>query len=1302
MSEILQMRGRCACSASRLRRLLAKVQAQGIPVARLSARYWHFAEVTAALNDEETVRLRQLLEYGPRDSESGDVEGAHCLVVPRLGTVSPWSSKATAIAHRCGLAKVARLERGIVYHYATQKGASLSDAQRAALYDALHDRMVETVLEDRSEAARLFEHHSPKPLATVPLLERGRAALEEVNTALGLALVDDEIDYLVERFQALGRNPTDVELTMFAQANSEHCRHKIFNAQWTIDGAPQSQSLFGMIRATHNAHPQGTVVAYSDNAAIMEGAVAARFYPDATRRYQAQEALTHTLMKAETHNHPTAIAPYPGAATGSGGEIRDESATGIGGKPKAGLVGLSVSHLRLPGLPQPWETPLEKPERIVSPLTIMIEGPLGAAAFNNEFGRPNIVGYFRTFEGHWGGRYYGYHKPIMIAGGFGTIDARHTKKKPLPPGTLLIQLGGPAFLIGLGGGAASSMASGENQSELDFDSVQRDNAEIQCCAQGVIDRCWQMGDANPILSIHDVGAGGVSNAFPELIHDAGAGGVIELRALPNEEPGMSPRELWSNEAQERYVLAIAPENLPRFEALCQRERCPFAVVGTTTDDGHLKVTDAHFGNTPVDVPLDLILGKPPRMHRNVTREKRTHQALALEKVDLKDALTRVLQFPAVADKSFLITIGDRSVGGLIARDPMVGPWQVPVADCGVTLADFRHTHGEAVAMGEKTPLATINAPASGRMAVAEALTNLAAASVTDWRRVKLSANWMAAAGQSGEDAALYDTVQAVSELCVKLGVSIPVGKDSMSMRTAWKADDGSARNVIAPVSLIVSAFAQVDDARRTLTPQLQLDDGETQLLWLDIARGQRRLGGSALAQVYGQVGHETPDLDDAETLLAFLQLIRTLNQQDKLLAYHDIGDGGVLVTLLEMAFAAHAGLELHFSDDAPLFNTCFAEELGAVVQVKAADVAAVTQAAEKAGIAVTAVGVPRAGGSANITVHYGKNRGKNQVLDEPRVALQALWSSTSLAFQALRDNPACADATRQALLDADDPGMQARATFDKNKDIAAPFIASGVRPKIAVLREQGVNGQVEMAAAFDAAGFDAFDVHMSDILEGRTRLRDFKMIAACGGFSYGDVLGGGGGWAKSILFNTRAFDEFSAFFARDDVLAIGVCNGCQMMSQLRGMIPGAAHWPAFVRNLSEQFEARLSMVEITETPSVLFRGMTGSRLPVVVAHGEGYTEYVDAAQQARAQAFVAMRHVDHYGQTTERYPFNPNGSPGGATAFTSEDGRFTIMMPHPERVFRAAQMSWRPRAWLHEGDGASPWLRMFRNARVCL
>ncbi|MDR0770972.1 MAG: phosphoribosylformylglycinamidine synthase [Burkholderiales bacterium] len=1306
MSGILQIRGRNAWSMSRLRRMLAKTRAQGVPVTQLSARYWHFAEVMAALNDEEMTRLRQLLEYGPQDegkaAEADGIEGrsdaCRCLVVPRLGTVSPWSSKATDIAHRCGLEKVARLERGVVYHCVAE--TPLDSAQRAALYGVLHDRMVETVLADLDEAARLFERHAPKPLTSVPLLGRGRAALEEVNAALGLALAEDEIDYLAERFRVLGRDPTDVELTMFAQANSEHCRHKIFNAQWTIDGVPQSPSLFAMIRETHRAHPQGTVVAYSDNSAIMEGAPAARFYPDTTQRYRAHETLTHTLMKVETHNHPTAIAPYPGAATGSGGEIRDESATGIGGKSKAGLAGFSVSHLRLPELPQPWETPLEKPERIVSPLTIMIDGPLGAAAFNNEFGRPSIVGYFRTFEGRWGGKHYGYHKPIMIAGGLGAISAAHTKKKPLPLGTLLIQLGGPAFLIGLGGGAASSMASGENRSELDFDSVQRDNAEIQRRAQEVIDRCWQLGDANPILSIHDVGAGGVSNAFPELIHDAGAGGVIELRALPNEEPGMSPRELWSNEAQERYALAIAPEALPRFEALCHRERCPFAVVGTTTGDGRLKVTDAHFGNTPVDVPLDLILGKPPRMQRDVTREKQTHETSALEGIALKEALERVLQFPAVADKSFLITIGDRSVGGLIARDPLVGPWQVPVADCGVTLADFRHVHGEAMAMGEKTPLAVINAPASGRMAVAEALTNLAAADVADWRRVKLSANWMAAAGQPGEDAALYDTVQAVSELCVKLGVSIPVGKDSMSMRTAWTESDGTARNIIAPVSLIVTAFAQVEDARWTLTPQLQLGDdktgGETQLLWLDPARGRRRLGGSALAQVYGKIGHETPDVDDAETLSAFLQLIRTLNRQGKLLAYHDIGDGGVLVALLEMAFAAHAGLALHFSGDVPLLDTCFAEELGAVVQVKAAEVAAVTQAAEKAGIAVTAVGVLRADGGANIVVHHGKNK----VLDEPRVALQALWSSTSLTIQALRDHPMCADQTRQALLDGDDPGMQMRVTFDKNEDITAPFIGRGVRPKIAILRGQGVNGQVEMAAAFDAAGFEAFDVHISDVLEGRATLRDFKMIAACGGFSYGDVLGGGGGWAKTILFNGRSFDEFSAFFARDDVLALGVCNGCQMMSQLRGMIPGASHWPAFVRNLSEQFEARLSLVEIAETPSVLFRGMAGSRLPVVVAHGEGYTEYADAAQHARAQTLAAMRFVDHRGQPTERYPFNPNGSPDGATAFTSENGRFTIMMPHPERVFRAVQMSWRPREWAHEGDGMSPWLRMFRNARV--
>jgi phosphoribosylformylglycinamidine synthase len=1272
-------------------RVSDRLQSRGVSLARLAARYWHFAELDAKLNPIEERHLWQLLEYGSQDREEQETNWTgQFIIVPRLGTVSPWSSKATDIAHQCGLTMVRRIERGVVYQYATGDGKSLPSKQLQIVQAELHDRMVESVLNGFDEIECIFAHETPKPMVTIPLLEKGRAALEAANSSLGLALADDEIDYLEARYRELRRDPTDVELTMFAQANSEHCRHKIFNAQWIIDGEPQTQSLFAMIRATHQAHPQGTVVAYSDNSAIMEGREAARFYPDAGCHYAIHHCLTHTLMKVETHNHPTAIAPFPGAATGSGGEIRDEGATGTGGKPKAGLVGFSVSHLRIPQLPQPWEDALAKPERIVSPLTIMVDAPLGASAFNNEFGRPCIIGYFRTLETQIDNIDYGYHKPIMIAGGMGMIDATQVKKKPLPEGTLLIQIGGPGFLIGLGGGAASSMASGENRADLDFDSVQRGNPEIQRRAQEVIDRCWQLGDDNPILSIHDVGAGGISNALPELIHDAGAGGLIELRAVPSEEPGMTPRELWSNESQERYVLAITPENLPTFRALCERERCPFNIIGKATSDGHLKIEDSYFDNAPVDVPLDLILGKPPRMLRNVARQSKTVQTLQLTDIMVRDALTRVLQFPAVADKTFLITIGDRTVGGLVARDPMVGPWQVPVADCAVTLADFQNHHGEAMAIGEKTPLAMIDAPASGRMAVAEALTNLAAADVSDWSKVKLSANWMAAAGQGGEDAALYSTVKEVSKICIDLGISIPVGKDSMSMRTAWRDKHGKANNIIAPVSLIVTAFSQVNDARKSLTPELIFDVGETHLLWLDIANGQRRLGGSALTQVYRQVGNEAPNLDDPQRLLSFLKLIDRC--RDKILAYHDISDGGILITLLEMAFAAHAGLDILLPNDetSSPFDICFAEELGTVIQVRANDIESIRVAAEQIGFPSTAIhdiGFPMQGGVARIRVRFGDDI----LIDEKRVDLQVLWSSTSLAMQTLRDHPICAEHTADALRDENDPGLHANITFEHT----APLIVTGVKPKIAILREQGVNSQIEMAAAFHKAGFDSFDVHMSDLSAGRFFLRDFQMLAICGGFSYGDVLGAGGGWAKSILFNDRLLEQFSAFFARNDILVLGVCNGCQMMSQLRGIIPGAAYFPNFVRNASEQFEARLSLVEIVDSPSLLLQGMAGSRLPIVVSHGEGRIEFTDDAQQDAAQKHIAMRYVDHYGRATERYPYNPNGSQEGATALTSQDGRFTIMMPHPERTFRATQMSWCPKEWQDE----TPWMRLFHNAR---
>jgi phosphoribosylformylglycinamidine synthase len=1295
MSDILSLAGRPALSSFRLAKLLQSLAAarSAHRVAAINATFAHFVEVSRPLGADERATLERLLTYGPEASAATAAANATFLVVPRPGTLSPWSSKATDIARNCGLAAVTRIERGVVYDIATRDGTPLTDADRAALLPLLHDRMIESVFTDMADAAKLFAHFPPRPLTSIALLAEGRAALERANVALGLALAPDEIDYLDTRFRALGRDPTDVELMMFAQANSEHCRHKIFNAQYIVDGVAQPHSLFGMIRETHKAHPQGTVVAYADNSAVMEGATVSRFYPREDGRYGARRESTHTLMKVETHNHPTAIAPFPGAATGSGGEIRDEGATGIGGKPKAGLVGFTVSNLRIPALTQAWEADYGKPDRIASALSIMLDGPIGAAAFNNEFGRPNLAGYFRTFEQQVAGEVRGYHKPIMIAGGLGNIRAEHTHKHPLSAGALLIQLGGPGLLIGMGGGAASSMATGTNTADLDFDSVQRGNAEIERRAQEVIDRCWQLGERNPILSLHDVGAGGLSNALPELVHGGGVGGTFDLRAVPSEEPGMSPREIWCNEAQERYVLAIKPESLAEFEAMCERERCPFAVVGHANAEGTLVVADPQFGNKPVDVPLDVILGKTPKMVRDVTHLARTLPSLDLAGITVKAAAYRVLQFPAVADKTFLVTIGDRTVGGLCSRDPMVGPWQVPVADVAVTLMDFEGYAGEAMAMGERTPLALIDAPASGRMAVGEAITNLAAAGIRELGEVKLSANWMAPAGHPGEDAALYDTVRAVAiDTCVAIGLSIPVGKDSMSMRTTW-TDAGVAKAVTAPVSLIVSAFAPVPDARRTLTPLLRFDRGDTALLHIDLAAGQRRLGASALAQVYGQLGNEAPDLDDPQSLAAFFALVQRLHADGTLLAYHDIGDGGLFATLAEMAFASRCGLDISL-DAAPAnaLAALFAEELGTVVQVQDGAIAMVVNAACAVGLRATRVGTPTHAGRIVVAC------GGATVLDESRVELHRAWSATTHALQRLRDNPVAADQEYARILDAEDPGLAPHLTFDAAQDIAAPYIATGARPRVAILREQGVNGHVEMAAAFDRAGFDAYDVHMSDIAAGRHALTAFKGIVAGGGFSYGDVLGAGEGWAKSILFNAKVRDQFAAFFARDDAFALGVCNGCQMMSNLREMIPGTAHWPHFVRNASEQFEARLVLVEVVTSPSLFFSGMEGSRLPVATAHGEGYTEFHDAAQLAAAQSLVAMRFIDHRGKATESYPYNCNGSPQGITGLTTADGRVTILMPHPERVHRTAQMSWHPEGW---GD-ASPWMRMFRNARAWL
>ncbi|HTK01250.1 MAG TPA: phosphoribosylformylglycinamidine synthase [Bordetella sp.] len=1342
MSIVQYLPGSSVLSTFRRERLLAQLKQAGLPVADISARYEHFVLCDTALSAQDQQRLAELLDYG--DPYDGD-EPAKALVlrvIPRLGTISPWASKATDIAHNCGFDGVRRIERGVRYVLTPERGLlgakSFDDAMLARAADCLHDRMVETVVDAQFNGQALFAPLEGRPMRTVAVLARGRAALEEANTTLGLALSDDEIEYLADAFARLERDPTDVELMMFAQANSEHCRHKIFNAQWVINGQPQDKTLFGMIRATHAAQPGGTVVAYSDNAAVMEGGQAQRFHAGVAGAsadaltYKRREALVHTLMKVETHNHPTAIAPFPGASTGAGGEIRDEGATGRGSKPKAGLTGFTVSHLRFDDAPQPWESDHHgRPDRIASPLSIMIDGPIGGAAFNNEFGRPNLLGYFRTFEQTAGGTRWGYHKPIMIAGGLGSIDAGLTHKEKIPAHALLIQLGGPGLRIGMGGGAASSMGVGSNSADLDFDSVQRGNPEIERRAQEVIDRCWQQGDRNPILAIHDVGAGGLSNAFPELVNDAGRGAVFDLKRVPVEESGMSPAEIWSNESQERYVLAIMPDDLARFDEIARRERCPYAVVGVATEERQLRVVQGEglpgvdpLGQAagpvrPVDVPIDVILGKAPRMTRDVQRLPGVSEPLDLAGIDLTEAAYRVLRHPTVANKTFLITIGDRNVGGLSARDQMVGPWQVPVADCAVTLADYEGFRGEAMAMGERTPIAMINAPASGRMAVAEALTNLAAADVRQVEHIKLSANWMAACGIAGQDAALYDTVSAVSELCQTVGLSIPVGKDSLSMRTSW-SQDGEQRQVVSPVSLIVTAFAPVADARASLTPRLRTDMGDTVLILIDLGRGLHRMGGSILTQAYNQVGTEAPDIDVPQDLRAFFITIRTLAEAGTLLAYHDRSDGGLFATLCEMAFAGHTGVSVNLDmltfdansadwgdfkirpeqvavqREELTLKALFSEEAGAVIQVHASQRDAVMQVLRGAGLSKFAHVIGGLNGADEVEFF----RDGRKIWGQPRAELASAWSETSYRIMARRDNPACAQAELDVWQDKDDPGFSPIVPFDPQEDVAAPYIATGKRPRVAILREQGCNSQVEMAWAFDTAGFEAVDVHMTDLLNGRVDLRTVNGMVAVGGFSYGDVLGAGEGWARTIRFNSQLADQFAAFFGRQDTFGLGVCNGAQMFAALASMIPGAQAWPRFTRNLSEKYEARLAMVEIADSPSIFFAGMAGTRTPVAVAHGEGYANF--ARQGDPGKVIAAARFVDNRGTHTERYPFNPNGSAGGLTSVTTPDGRFTAIMPHPERVTRNVMMSWAPEKWGDRDSGGtfSPWMRAFRNARV--
>lgn len=1298
---VFELNGARALSDFRAARLLAALQRVSSNIEAVSGRFVHFVHTSRELTEAEKTRLGSLLDYGDAAEDvRGDVT---FMVVPRLGTISPWASKATDIVKNCGIEGVMRVERGTVF--SLQTSASLTDDEKAAAAATLHDRMTESVVAEDFPAEQLFVELEGRPMATVALVEEGRPALERANVDMGLALSEDEIDYLTDAFTKIGRNPTDVELMMFAQANSEHCRHKIFNARWTIDGADREETLFGMIRQTHKMAPQGTITAYADNAAIFEGAEVTRLYPrpgsgnEFGRVFERADEMTHTVFKVETHNHPTAISPFPGASTGSGGEIRDEGATGRGARPKAGLCGFTTSNLNLPELPQGFENDTDTvtgeksdakygaPARIATPLSIMTDGPLGGAAFNNEFGRPNILGYFRTFEANVGGTRYGYHKPIMLAGGIGNIRDDQTKKDVPPAGSLLIVLGGPGMRIGLGGGAASSMTTGSNSEALDFDSVQRGNPEMERRAQEVIDRCWSMGEENPIIAIHDVGAGGLSNAMPELADLSGKGATFDLSKVPVEESGMSPLEIWCNESQERYVIALDPTKIDIFRAFCERERCPFAVLGTITEEAELKLTRPN-DTSAVDMPMEVLLGKAPRMHRDVKHADKALKPFTAEGLDVAKAVTDVLRHPTVASKSFLITIGDRSVGGLVYRDQMVGPWQVPVADCGVTTLGFETNRGEAMAMGERTPVAVIDAAAASRMAVGEALTNITSADVK-LPEVKLSCNWMAACGTEGEDAKLFDAVKAASDFCCALGISVPVGKDSLSMRTAWD-DQGEKKSVTSPVSLIVSAAAPVGDVALTVTPELR--DIPSVMVLADLGCGRARMGGSILAQVAQRFGDTAPDCEDPAMLARFMGAVRTLAAEGAIVAYHDRADGGLASTAAEMMFASRLGMTLDLTSltkDADLFAALFNEELGALMQVPADKVDRVVEVMREAGLTSICHFVGEVTNDDTLTIKANDT----EVAKLARVDLQKAWTEVSWQIARGRDNPACADSEFARIERAEDKGLFAKTTFNVDEDIVAPMINTGARPKLAVLREQGVNSQTEMAAAFTRAGFDAYDVHMTDLLTGRADLAEFVGLACAGGFSYGDVLGAGGGWAKTILHNDRMIEMFRTFFNREDTFGLGICNGCQMMSRLRDLIPGANHWPDFVRNNSEQFEARLVNVEILESPSIFFQDMAGSVMPIVNSHGEGRVQFLRPEDATLVK--MAARYVDPTGAATEVYPYNPNGSKGGLTSVTTDDGRFTIMMPHPERSHRAQQLSWHPAEW----TDASGWMRMFRNAR---
>ncbi|WP_341765010.1 phosphoribosylformylglycinamidine synthase [Candidatus Providencia siddallii] len=1281
-----------ALSDFRINNLLSIFIKKNIHIKNIYTKYIYFIDLLSPLTSNEKNKLNELLKYDFNLKKQKIIEKL-IIVVPRLGTISSWSSKATNIAYNCNLLKINRIERGIAYYI---KATSLSSSELNYIKIILHNKMTENIFTSFEEIKLMFKKHKPLPMKTINVINNGRVELENINKKIRLGYSEDEITYLLNVFLKLQRNPTDVELYSFAQINSEHCRHKIFNANWIINKKKQTKSLFDMIKNTFKNTPDHVLSAYKDNAAIIKGYLVDRFFPKQNKSYCYHKINTHTVIKVETHNHPTAIAPWQGAATGSGGEIRDEGSTGRGAKPKVGFVGFSVSNLHIPDFKQPWEEFFGKPKHIASALDILINGSLGSATFNNEFGRPTLLGYFRTYEENVNiynkKELKGYHKPIMLAGGIGNICHKHIKKEKIPIGTKIIVIGGSSMNIGVGGGTASSSISSELNKDLDFKSVQRENAEMERRCQEVINKCWQLNENNPILFIHDVGAGGLSNAIFELVNESGYGGYFELRKIPNDEPQMTPLELWCNESQERYILAIKQKQLTLFESICLRERTPFSIIGKIIKQPNFILNDSYFKNKPINLPVKTFLNNTPKTLKNVKTFNKNLQKLNKTIINLEDAIKRILRFPAVAEKTFLITIGDRSITGMVSRDQMVGPWQIPISNCAVTTTSFNDYYGESISIGEKAPISLINFSSSANMAVGEALTNLSCSYVKDLKHIKLSANWMVATNHKGEDAGLYEAVKSITTLCSKLNLAIIVGKDSLSMKTCWKKNN--KKNIMtSPLSVVISAFGRVEDVRLTVTPELTKNYNNI-LLLIDLGKNNNALGGTALAQVYRQLGDRSADIRDVNLLINFFKVIQKLIFKQKILAYHDRSDGGLFVTLIEMAFAGHCGVNININslnDD--ILSVLFNEELGVVIQIRNEDKKYVEKCIFNAGLS----NYTHYLGTATYNDEIIINKNNKIIYKNSRTILRKWWGETTWQIQRIRDNCICADQEYKSKQDKHDPGLNVHLLFNIEENIAAPFILSKIRPKVAILREQGINSHTEMAAAFYNAGFDAVDVHMTDLLNDNILLDDFKVLVACGGFSYGDTLGAGNGWAKTILLNNKVRDKFSSYFNKSDTLSLGVCNGCQMMSNLRELIPGTNYWPYFTRNKSERFEARFSLVEIQKSPSIFLKDMEGSRIPIVVSHAEGRVDIhsIEQLQQLEFHNLVTMRFVNNYGKITEQYPANPNGSVNGITSVTSIDGRSTIMMPHPERVFRTINNSWHPKNW---GEH-SPWMRIFHNAR---